>query len=280
MMPPDLTAALRRTVADALAEDTGPGDLTAQLIPNHKQAVAHVVSRQKAVLCGQAWFDECFRQVDSRVEVHWCAEEGACIGADQVLCEIRGPARALLTAERPALNFLQTLSATATATRRYVEAIKGTQSRILDTRKTLPGLRLAQKYAVKTGGGENQRTGLHDGILIKENHIMAAGGIRQALEQAKKIAPQGVSIQIEVESLRELRQALDAGATLILLDNFPLRAMREAVQLTAGRAELEASGGITLRNVGAIAKTGVDRISIGALTKDIQAVDLSMRFEK
>ncbi len=280
MMPPDLTAALRRTVADALAEDTGPGDLTAQLIPADKQAVAHVVSRQKAVLCGQAWFDECFRQVDSRVEVHWCAEEGACIGADQVLCEIRGPARALLTAERPALNFLQTLSATATATRRYVEAIKGTQSRILDTRKTLPGLRLAQKYAVKTGGGENQRTGLHDGILIKENHIMAAGGIRQALEQAKKIAPQGVSIQIEVESLRELRQALDAGATLILLDNFPLRAMREAVQLTAGRAELEASGGITLRNVGAIAKTGVDRISIGALTKDIQAVDLSMRFEK
>jgi len=280
MMTPDLTAALRRNVADALAEDTGSGDLTAQLIPADKQAVAHVVSRQKAVLCGQAWFDECFRQVDGKVEVKWCAEEGACIGADQVLCEIRGPARALLTAERPALNFLQTLSASATATRRYVEAVKGTRAKILDTRKTLPGLRLAQKYAVKTGGGENQRTGLYDGILIKENHIMAAGGIRRALEQARKIAPEGVSIQIEVENLRELRQALEAGATLILLDNFPLRAMREAVQLTAGRAELEASGGITLRNVGAIARTGVNRISIGSLTKDIQAVDLSMRFEK
>lgn len=280
MMTPDLTTALRRTVADALSEDTGSGDLTAQLIPSDKMAVAHVVSRQKAVLCGQAWFDECFRRVDSRVEVHWCAEEGACIGADQVLCEIRGPAQALLTAERPALNFLQTLSATATATRRYVEAIKGTRAKILDTRKTLPGMRLAQKYAVKTGGGENQRTGLYDGILIKENHIMAAGGIRQALEQAQKIAPHGVSIQIEVENLGELRQALDAGATLVLLDNFPLRAMRDAVKLTAGRAELEASGGITLRNVGAIAKTGVDRISIGSLTKDIQAVDLSMRFEK
>lgn len=280
MMTPELTAALRRTVADALAEDTGSGDLTAQLIPADKQAVAHVVSRQKAVLCGQAWFDECFRQVDGKVQVQWCAEEGACVGADQVLCEIRGPARALLTAERPALNFLQTLSATATATRRYVDAVKGTQAKILDTRKTLPGMRLAQKYAVKTGGGENQRTGLYDGILIKENHIMAAGGIRRALEQAKKIAPEGVSIQIEVESLRELRQALDAGATLILLDNFSLRGMREAVKITAGRAELEASGGITLRNVNAIAKTGVDRISIGSLTKDIQAVDLSMRFEK
>lgn len=279
-MTPELTHAIRQNVAAALAEDVGSGDLTAALIPEGKQATAHVMSRQKAVLCGSAWFEECFRQVDSRIQVRWCAEEGACVGADQILCEIHGPARSLLTAERPALNFLQTLAGTATAVRRYVDAIQGTQAKILDTRKTLPGLRLAQKYAVKIGGGENQRTGLYDGVLIKENHIMAAGGIRQALTQAARIAPPGVSIQIEVENQKELRQALDAGAKLILLDNFGLRHMREAVRFNAGRAILEASGGISLRNVRQIAETGVDRISIGALTKDLLAVDLSMRFER
>jgi len=280
MSLPDLTDTIRANVATALAEDTGSGDLTAQLIPAEKMAIAHVMSRQKAILCGVAWFEECFRQVDPRVEVRWCADEGACIGEGQVLCEIRGPARSLLTAERPALNFLQTLSATATATKRHVEAVKGSKAKILDTRKTLPGLRLAQKYAVKVGGGENQRVGLYDGILIKENHIMAAGGVRKAMEQAQKLAPPGTPIQIEVENMRELRQALDAGAKLILLDNFPVRMMREAVQFTQGRAELEASGGINLRSIAAIAQTGVDRISIGSLTKDIQAVDLSMRIEK
>ncbi|HET7831450.1 MAG TPA: carboxylating nicotinate-nucleotide diphosphorylase, partial [Gallionella sp.] len=199
---------------------------------------------------------------------------------NQTLCEIDGDARAMLSAERPALNFLQTLSATATATRQYVDVVAGTRAKIMDTRKTLPGLRMAQKYAVTVGGGHNQRIGLFDGILIKENHIMAAGGIRPALEAAFRLAPPRATVQIEVENLDELRAALDAGARLILLDNFDLDGMRAAVALTAGRAELEASGGINLGTVRAIAETGVDRISIGSLTKDVQAVDLSMRFEK
>ena len=198
--------------------------------------------------------------------------------ANQTLCEIHGDARALLTAERAALNFLQTLSATATATRRYVDAVAGLKTKIMDTRKTLPGLRMAQKHAVKTGGGHNQRMGLFDGVLIKENHILAAGGIRTALGQAFRLVPAGTTIQIEVENLEQLREALDAGAKLVLLDNFDLDGMRTAVKLTAGRAELEASGGINLATVRAIAETGVDRISIGGLTKDVQAIDLSMRF--
>lgn len=274
----DLAEQIRRNVQTALAEDIGGGDLTAQLIPEHTPGHATVITRQAMVLCGTLWFEECFRALDANCEIHWQLREGDLAEAGQVLCEIKGDARAMLSAERPALNFLQTLSATATATRRYVDAVTGLKAKIMDTRKTLPGLRIAQKYAVKTGGGHNQRIGLYDGILIKENHIMAAGGIAPALKQALRIAPSGATVQIEVESLDELRAALDAGAQLVLLDNFDLDAMRAAVELAAGRAELEASGGINLDTVRAIAETGVDRISIGSLTKDIQAIDLSMRF--
>ena len=254
-------------------------DYTAQLIPRDKIGNASVITRQDAVLCGLPWFDACFKMLDADCKLTWHAKEGEHIKAGQLLCEIQGKARAMLTAERSALNFLQALSATATTTRKYVELIAGTHAKIFDTRKTLPGLRVAQKYAVKIGGGENQRMALFDGILIKENHIMAAGGIRQVFEEAQRIAPPGMSIQIEVERLDELKQALDAGAKMILLDNFTLELMRTAVKLTAGRAELEASGGVNLDTVRAIAETGVDRISIGALTKDIQAIDLSMRFQ-
>ena len=254
-------------------------DYTAQLIPKDKHASATVITRQDAVLCGKPWFDACFKMLDPDCNLIWHAKEGEAIKAGQTLCEIQGKARALLTAERSALNFLQTLSSTATATRKYVDLIAGTQAKIYDTRKTLPGLRIAQKYAVKTGGGENQRLALFDGVLIKENHILAAGGILRALTEAKRITPASLSIQIEVESLDELREALAADAKLILLDNFSLEMMREAVKLSEGSAELEASGGVNLDTVRAIAETGVDRISIGALTKDVQAVDLSMRFK-
>jgi nicotinate-nucleotide pyrophosphorylase (carboxylating) len=254
-------------------------DYTAQLIPRDKIGHASVITRQDAVLCGKPWFDACFKMLDPDCTIDWHVNEGDSIKAGQLLCEIQGKARAMLTAERSALNFLQMLSATATATQKYVTLIAGTHAKIFDTRKTLPGLRIAQKYAVKTGGGENQRIALYDGVLIKENHIIAAGGIAQALEQAQCIAQNGISIQIEVESLQQLQEALSAGAKLILLDNFDLDSMRAAVQKTAGRAELEASGGINHDTVRAIAETGVDRISIGALTKDIQAIDLSMRFK-
>jgi len=254
-------------------------DYTAQLIPRDKIGSASVITRQDAVLCGQPWFDACFKMLDPDCTLTWHANEGDNIKAGQLLCEIHGKARAMLTAERSALNFLQTLSATATTTRKYVALIAGTKAKIFDTRKTLPGLRVAQKYAVKIGGGENQRMALFDGILIKENHIMAAGSIRQVLSDAQRIAPQGMSIQIEVETMDQLSEALDAGAKLILLDNFDQDAMRSAVNLTAGRAELEASGGINPDTVRAIAETGVDRISIGSLTKDSQAIDLSMRFQ-
>jgi nicotinate-nucleotide pyrophosphorylase (carboxylating) len=274
-----LQEAIGRNVETALAEDIGSGDLTAQLIPATHSARATVISREAAVLCGTAWFEACFRKLDENVAIVWFAHDGEAVAAGQKLAEISGNARAMLTAERPALNFLQTLSATATLSRRYAGVVSGTGARIMDTRKTLPGLRLAQKYAVKCGGGENQRAGLYDGILIKENHIMAAGGIRQALEQATRIAPPGVSIQIEVESLDELEQALQAGAKLILLDNFDPETLRAAVKQAGSRAELEASGGITLESVRAVAETGVQRISVGSLTKDVRAVDLSMRFE-
>ena len=273
----ELAAAIARNVETALAEDIGAGDLTAGLIPAGATARATVISREAAVLCGTAWFEACFRRLDPEVQIQWLAQDGASVAPNQTLCEIAGKARALHSAERPALNFLQTLSATATATRRYVDAISGTGAVIMDTRKTLPGLRQAQKYAVRVGGGENQRTGLFDGILIKENHILAAGGITAVLAQAHRAAPAGVTVQIEVENQDELEQALAAGAKLILLDNFSLAGMRQAVLTTARRAALEASGGITLESVRAIAETGVDRISIGSLTKDIQAVDLSMR---
>lgn len=275
----DLSSEIQKNAAAALAEDLGRGDLTASLIPAEKTAKAAVISREDALLCGTLWFEACFRQLDPQVEILWLAKDGDAIKVSQKLCAIRGHARAMLGAERPALNFLQTLSATATRTRRFVEAVKGTNAVIMDTRKTLPGLRLAQKYAVTVGGGQNQRVGLYDGILIKENHIAAAGGVRQALDAARKIASLA-PVQIEVESLEQLDEALKAGAKLILLDNFTLEKMREAVRITSKRAALEASGGITLENVRTIAETGVERISIGSLTKDIQAVDLSMRFEK
>jgi len=254
-------------------------DYTAQLIPRDQTGSATIITRQNAVLCGQQWFDACFKTLDPDCTIAWHAKDGDAVKTSQVLCEIHGKARAMLSAERAALNFLQTLSATATATRKYVELVAGTRAKILDTRKTLPGMRVAQKFAVKTGGGHNQRAGLFDGILIKENHIMAAGGIGPVLAEAQRLAPQGMSIQIEVETLAQLSEALNAGAKLILLDNFDLPAMRAAVKLTAGRAELEASGGVSLDTVRAIAETGVDRISVGALTKDIQAIDLSMRFQ-
>lgn len=273
-----LSQAIRANVRAALDEDVGTGDLTAQLIPEDAAGQARVLTREDAVLCGIAGFEACFRALDPAVNITWHAADGDRIDAGQTLCEITGKARALLSAERPALNFLQTLSGVATETRRYVDAIAGTRARIYDTRKTLPGLRLAMKYAVRCGGGENQRIGLYDGILIKENHIAAAGGIRPALEAAFKLAGTNVSVQIEVETLAQLEEALQAGTQLILLDNFDLEGMRKAVQITAGRAALEASGGISLDKVRAIAETGVDRISVGSLTKSVRAVDLSMRF--
>ncbi len=273
-----LEDAIAENVRTALTEDVGPGDLTAQLLPSALTATARVISRETAVLAGRPWFDACFQALDPECSLTWMVAEGEIVEAGALLVEVSGQARALLSAERPALNFLQTLSAIATQTRDYVEAVAGTRARILDTRKTLPGLRQASKYAVRMGGGENQRIGLFDGILIKENHIAAAGSIAAALIAARQLAAPGVSIQIEVESLAELEQALHAGARLVLLDNFSTGMMREAVGLSAGRAELEASGGIDLHSVRAIAQTGVDRISIGALTKNIHAVDLSMRF--
>lgn len=275
----DLASEIERNVAAALAEDMGSGDLTALLTPPENRARAWVVCREAAVVCGQPWFEACFRKLDPALRLNWLVAEGARVETGTRLCEMEGRARALLSGERTALNFLQTLSAVATMTHRFVEAVAGTRAAIVDTRKTLPGLRLAQKYAVRTGGGTNHRIGLYDAMLIKENHIAAAGGIAKAMERALAIA-RGAWIQIEVENLRQLAEALTAGATMILLDNMGPEQMREAVKITAGRAQLEASGGITLANVRAIAETGVDRISIGALTKDIKATDLSMRFEE
>lgn len=276
-LDPTLQTALEHAVRSALEEDIGAGDLTASLIPADQMAEASIVCREAAVICGIPWVDACFQAVDPGTQIDWLVSEGDKVQADQTLCRIRGRARALLTAERCALNFLQLLSGTATATRAYVDAIAGTGSRILDTRKTLPGHRLAQKYAVTVGGGMNQRLGLYDGILIKENHIAAAGGIAQALAAARAM-DKTVPIQIEVESLDELEHALEAGAEMILLDNFDLDTLRAAVRLNAGRAVLEASGGVNMAHVREIAATGVDRISIGSLTKHLKAVDLSMRF--
>jgi nicotinate-nucleotide pyrophosphorylase (carboxylating) len=275
----DLASEIERAVAQELKEDVGAGDLTAALIPAGSTARARVICREEAVICGCAWFDAVFHQVDSRCNVTWLVTDGELVEAGRRLCEVNGPARALLTAERTALNFLQTLSATATATRRFVDAVKHTRAQIVDTRKTLPGMRLAQKYAVRMGGGANHRSGLYDGILIKENHLAAAGGIAAALKLALATAPSGVFVQVEVETLDQLQEALDAGARMILLDNFDLDRMKRAVTRNAGRASLEASGGVTLATVRKIAETGVNRISIGSVTKDVKAVDLSMRFE-
>ena len=274
----NLTLEIERNITAALEEDMGSGDLTALLIAPDATAKARILSRVDCVLCGAPWFDACFRRLDARVRIAWQARDGDAIAAGQTLCEIDGKARALLTGERTALNFVQLLSAVATVTRSYVDAVRGTRAAIVDTRKTLPGLRLAQKYAVRSGGGANHRIGLYDGILIKENHIAACGGVAAALAQARNVAPAGIWTQVEVERLDQLEEALSARADMILLDNFALDAMCTAVRVNAGRAQLEASGGITLENVGAIARTGVDRISIGALTKDVKAVDLSMRF--
>ncbi|MCA1924976.1 MAG: carboxylating nicotinate-nucleotide diphosphorylase [Thiobacillus sp.] len=273
-----LLSSVETDVARALAEDVGSGDLTARLVPPEQTARARVLAREAAVVAGRPWFDACFRALDPACRVDWQVNEGEAVAPDTLLVEIRGKARALLTAERCALNFLQTLSAVATATRPYVDAVRGTHAVILDTRKTLPGLRLAEKYAVRVGGGQNQRIGLYDGILIKENHIAAAGGIAPVLAAAFALAGNDHPVQIEVETLDQLHAALASGAKLILLDNFSLNDMRQAVQINHGRALLEASGNVTLDTVRAVAETGVDRISIGGLTKHIRAVDLSMRF--
>lgn len=266
------------TVQRALAEDMGSGDLTAALIPVDRQAHGHVLAREQAVLCGSAWFGEVFRQLDDRIRIQWLAQDGEPVRRDQVLCRLRGPARALLSGERTALNFLQTLSGTATVARRYAEAIQGTRAVILDTRKTLPGLRSAQKYAVCCGGASNHRMGLFDGILIKENHIMAAGSITAAVATARHQGNK-VPVEVEVENLDQLREALTAGADILLLDNFDPDKLREAVRITAGRAKLEASGGIDMAQLRIVAETGVNYVSVGALTKHVRAIDLSMRFE-
>ena len=279
---PDAFHALEETVtADvtrALREDVGLGDLTAQLVPEGKAAKARLLTRQSGVLCGVEWFNRTFDELDPEVEVFWHARDGDPIVAGASICELEGNARAMLTAERTALNFVQLLSGVATRTRQFVNAIEGTRAKIYDTRKTLPGLRIAQKYAVRAGGGQNHRIGLYDGILIKENHIAAAGGVKVAVEKALRAATPGMFVQVEVESLEQLREALACGARLILLDNFDLANMREAVKIAGERAELEASGGVTLKTVRPIAETGVHRISIGSLTKDVEALDLSLRF--
>ena len=274
-LPPQYIIAAN--VAAALAEDIGECDWTAQLIPAHQVAKAKIVLRENAVICGQAWFNEVFRQVDASVSVNWKVQEGQYVDKDIVICELEGNTQALLTAERSALNFLQTLSAVATVTRQYAEVVAGTSAIVHHTRKTIPGLRPAQKYAVTVGGGANQRIGLYDGILIKENHILAAGSIANALSTAREIAPSHVTIQVEVENLHELDQALAAGATSVLLDNMSLTEMKHAVERAEGKAVLEASGGVDLATLRAIAETGVQRISIGKLTKDVRAIDLSMR---
>jgi nicotinate-nucleotide pyrophosphorylase (carboxylating) len=269
-------------VARALQEDlglSGNGDLTAGLIVEDAHSRVRLLCRQEAILSGTAWFNEAFRQLGDEVRIEWSSSDGDPIAANTELCQLEGNTRALLIGERTALNFLQTLSGTATLTAHYVAAVAGTGVRILDTRKTLPGLRMAQKYAVRCGGGSNHRVGLFDAVLIKENHIMAAGSITAALTQAQQLTPVGVEIEIEVESLAEMQEALAAGARRILLDNFSLDELREAVRINNHQARLEASGGVTLQSLRAIAETGVDDISVGALTKDVGAIDLSMRFE-
>lgn len=276
-----LTEALQRNVRDALFEDIGRGDWTAQLVPARQRVCARVWVREDAILCGQQWFAACVSALDSQARIEWRYTEGASMMAGSEVCYIEGDAQALLSAERPALNFLQLLSGVASVVRQYVDAIQGASPNpggcvVLDTRKTLPGLRLAQKYAVRVGGGQNQRLALYAGILIKENHIAAAGSVMAALRNAKALSS-GVDIQIEVETLAQLEEALDAGATSVLLDNFSLDQMRQAVAFVRRRAQLETSGGVTLAQMRDIAATGVDRISIGRITKDVRAIDYSMR---
>jgi nicotinate-nucleotide pyrophosphorylase (carboxylating) len=278
---PDSFHALEESITNdvrrALAEDVGTGDLTASLLPPGKVAHARLLTRQDAVLCGAEWFNRTMEALDPDAEVFWHHRDGEDVVAGTSLCELEGDARAILTAERTAINFVQLLSAVATRTRTFVKMVQGTGAKILDTRKTIPGLRIAQKYAVKVGGGSNHRIGLYDGILIKENHIAAAGGVRHAVEAALRLATPGVMVEVEVETIAQLREAIEAGAKLILLDNFTLPRMREAVSVAGERAELEASGGIDFANVREVAETGVHRISIGSLTKDVKAIDLSLR---
>ena len=266
-------------VARALAEDMGGGDLTAALLDAGRQTRARVLARESAVICGAPWVEATFRQLDPHAELIWHVQEGERCSANQVIFEVRAQARALLSAERTALNFLQLLSAVASKTAACVAAVAGTQAKIVDTRKTLPGLRLAQKYAVRTGGGTNHRIGLYDAVLIKENHIAAAGGIVQVLQRAAQVAAQATFVEIEVETLAQLTQALEAGARMVLLDNMDMATLRQAVQINQGRAVLEISGGVTLEGLAALAATGVDRISMGTLTKDVQATDFSMRLD-
>ncbi len=273
-LPNDIQA----SVARALAEDIGSGDVTAGLIPADKQATATVICREDAIVCGVAWFNEVFSQLDPAVQITWQYQDGDSVAANALLCTLRGSARSILSGERAALNFLQTLSATATATRRYVDLVAHTQCRILDTRKTLPGLRTAQKYAVLCGGGTNHRIGLYDRVLIKENHIMAAGSITAAIQQARQLHP-GILVEVETENLQELAEASAAQADIIMLDEYSLADMREAVRVTAGKIPLEASGGVNLDTVRIIAETGVDFVSVGEITKHIRAIDLSMRFQ-
>ncbi len=274
MTTPNITQEVR----SALAEDVGSGDITARLIPTGTLAEARVISREDAMVCGSAWFDEVYRQLDPKVHVIWRCAEGDRVTPGQVLCIAQGPARSLLTGERSALNFLQTLSGTATVTRRYADAIADTKTRILDTRKTIPGLRAAQKYAVRCGGGQNHRMGLYDAVLIKENHIAAAGSITKAVTAIRRLMGMGFKIEIEVENITQLKDAIYAGVDMVLLDNMDTTLVAEAVAVAAGRVLLEASGGITLSNIRDYALTGVDFISIGAITKHLRAVDLSMRF--
>lgn len=273
MLPADLEPVVRWS----LEEDVGSGDLTASLLPAEKTSRATVICREQAVLCGGPWFDKVFEFLDSRVVVQWRAGEGDEVKPDQTVCALEGPARALVSGERTALNFLQTLSGTATATRRFVENLKHTEVKLLDTRKTLPGLRLAQKYAVRCGHGHNHRIGLFDGILIKENHIAAAGSIETAVLLMRETHPHGV-VEVEVENIEEFHEAIAAGADTLLLDNFSLEEMRQAVTLVKAGVKLEASGGFDINSVRAVAETGVDYVSVGALTKHLHAIDFSMRF--
>lgn len=276
----DLAELARSDVARALAEDVGSGDLTAALVDRTRTARARILAREPAVICGEPWVEAAVLACDPSAQLAWHVGEGQRCATDQVVLEIEGNAQALLTAERTALNFLQLLSAVATKTAVFVDAVQGTRAAIVDTRKTLPGLRLAQKYAVKTGGGVNHRIGLYDAVLIKENHIAAAGGVGAVLKRVQDTAPQARFVEIEVETLAQLDEALDCGAQMVLLDNMDIPTLREAVRRNAGRAILEISGGVNLQTVRALADTGVDRISIGALTKDVKAIDFSMRMEQ
>ncbi len=275
---PNRAGEIRTQVMFALDEDMGGGDLTAELIPGEARSEARVISREQAVFCGQEWFDEVFNQLDDSIHIDWRVKDADRVEPDQLLCTLSGPSRALLSGERTALNFLQTLSGTATLASRYAEAVAGTGVKVLDTRKTIPGLRLAQKYAVTCGGCHNHRIGLYDGVLIKENHILATGSIAAAVTKARETAPEGIAVEVEVENLDEVQQALSSGADILLLDNMPPELLRQAVAMNKTQAKLEASGGITLQTIRNVAETGVDFISVGEITKELHAIDLSMRF--